>query len=96
MTVLSLETYSVSSLPPRKSAAGRSGLHRLFAAAIVSDQFRAKLLSEPEAAVTGGYLGQSFALTDHEKKIIQTVQAKNLTDFAQKVNQALKGNQTPV
>jgi len=67
----------------------------LFAAAIVSDQFRAKLLSEPEAALTGGYLGQSFALSDHEKKIIKTVQANNLTDFAQKVNQALKGNHNP-
>jgi hypothetical protein len=96
MTMLTLNTYTTSSFAPRKSTAGRSGLHRLFAAAIVSDQFRAKLLSEPEAAMTGGYLGQTFALTDHEKKIIKTVQAKNLTDFAQKVNQALKGNQTPV
>jgi len=95
MTMLTLETYTASSLTSRRSTVGRSGLHRLFAAAIVSDQFRAKLLSEPEAAVTGGYLGQSFALTDHEKKIIKTVQANNLTDFAQKVNQALKGNQTP-
>jgi hypothetical protein len=79
----------------QKPAIERSGLHRLFAAAIVSNQFRAKLLSEPEAAMTGGYLGQPFALTDHEKKIIKTVQANNLADFAQKVNQALKGNQPP-
>jgi len=92
MTMLTLQTYTA---PSRRSTAGRSGLHRLFAAAIVSDQFRAKLLSEPEAALTGGYLGQSFALTDHEKKIIKTVQANNLTDFAQQVNQALKGNRTP-
>ena len=95
MTMLSLDTYTTSSFTPRRSTVGRSGLHRWFAAAIVSDQFRAKLLSEPEAAVNGGYLGQSFSLTDHEKKIIKTVQANNLTDFAQKVNQALKGNQTP-
>lgn len=96
MTMLTLDTYSASSFTPRKSAAGRSGLHRLFAAAIVSDQFRAKLLSEPEAALTGGYLGQTFTLTDHEQKVIKTVRANNLTDFAQKVNQALKGNyQTP-
>jgi hypothetical protein len=94
--MLTLDTYSARSFPSRKTTAGRSGLHRLFAAAIVSDQFRAKLLSEPEAALTAGYLGQSFVLTDHEKKIIKTVQANNLTDFAQKVNQALKGNQTPV
>jgi hypothetical protein len=93
MTMLTLESYPASSFTPRKATTARSGLHRLFAAAIVSDQFRAKLLSEPEAAMMGGYLGQSFVLTDHEKKIIKTVQANNLTDFAQKVNQALKGGQ---
>ena len=95
MTMLSLETFPTRSFTPRKSTAGRSGLHRLFAAAIVSDQFRAKLLSEPEAAMTGGYLGQAFVLTDQEKRIIKTVQANDLKDFAQKVNQALKGSQTP-
>ena len=94
MTMLTLETYSATPFTLRKPSAGRSGLHRLFAAAVVSNQFRAKLLSEPEAAMTGGYLGQTFALTDQEKKIIKTVQANNLTDFAQKVNQALKGGQT--
>jgi 2-hydroxychromene-2-carboxylate isomerase len=92
--------YTLNSRPAskydyRKPVVARSGLHRLFAAAIVSDQFRAKLLSEPEAAMKSGYLGQPFVLTEHEKKIIKDVQAKNLTDFAQKVNQALKGNQTP-
>ena len=95
MTMLTLETYPTKSFPLRTSTAQRSGLHRLFAAAIVSDQFRAKLLSEPEAALTGGYLGQTFALTDHEKKIIKTVRADNLTDFAQQVNQALKGGYSP-
>jgi len=95
MTMLTLETYPTKSFPLRKSTAQRSGLHRLFAAAIVSDQFRAKLLSEPEAALTGGYLGQTFALTDHEKKILKTVRADNLTDFAQQVNQALKGSYSP-
>ncbi len=95
MTLLSLETYPAQSFPYRKPTTGRSGLHRLFAAAIVSDQFRAQLLSEPEAALTGGYLGQTFILTDQEKKIIKTVRANNLTDFAQQVNQALKGGHSP-
>jgi len=75
----------------QKPAMERSGLHRLFAAAIVSNQFRTKLLSEPEVALANGYLGQPFTLTDHEKKIIKTIRATNLTDFAQQVNQALKG-----
>lgn len=95
MAMFTPASRSSSKYGLQKPALERSGLHRLFAAAIVNDQFRAKLLSEPEAAVTGGYLGQPFTLTDHEKKIIKTVQATNLTDFAQKVNQALKGTQTP-
>ena len=94
MTMLTLDVYSSPSYPVKKPVAGRSGLHRLFAAAIVSDQFRSMLLKEPETALAGGYLGQNFCLTDQEKRIIKTVHAENLTDFAQKVNQALKGTHT--
>ena len=90
MTMLSLDVYSGSPLGYRKPAEGRNGLHRLFAAAIVNNQFRETLLREPEAALANGYLGQPFALTDQEKSIIQSVRAKTLTDLAQKVNQALK------
>lgn len=90
MAMLSFDTYSASSRGFRRSPVERSGLHRLFAAAIVSDQFRTTLLREPEQALTNGYLGQTFTLTDQEKSIIRTIRAKNLTDFAQKVNQALK------
>jgi hypothetical protein len=74
----------------RKPVSDRSGLHRLFTAAIVNSQFREKLLSEPEMALAGGYLGQAFVLTDQERMIISNVRARDLTDFAQKVNQALK------
>lgn len=87
MTMLSLD---VSSRAFQKAPAGRSALHRLFAAAVVSDQFRKTLLRAPEEALANGYLGQTFPLTDQEKKIIKTIRAENLTDFAQKVNQALK------
>ncbi len=81
--------------PPQdfhKPTMPRTGLHQLFAAAIVNDQFRATLLHEPEEALAKGYLGQTFALTEQEKKIIKTIRAENLTDFAQKVNQALKNS----
>lgn len=88
--MLTFDTYSAPSRTFRRSPAQRSGLHRLFAAAIVSDQFRTTLLREPEKALANGYLGQTFSLTDQERTIVSTVRAKNLTDFAQKVNQALK------
>jgi hypothetical protein len=88
--MLTFDAYSASSVSFRKPPVERTGLHRLFAAAIVSDQFRDTLLREPETALTNGYLGQTFVLTDQEKTIIKSVRAKNLTDLAQKVNQALK------
>lgn len=68
----------------------RNGLHRLFAAAIVNDQFRETLLHRPEEALANGYLGQVFKLTDQEKTIIKSIRADTLTDLAQKVNRALK------
>lgn len=90
MAMLTVDSYSSSSLGFHRTTVGRTGLHRLFAAAIVSDQFRETLLREPEAALANGYLGQTFALTDQEKTIIKSVRASTLTDLAQKVNQALR------
>jgi hypothetical protein len=90
MAMLSLNTYSTPPLSLRKSASSRTGLHRLFAAAIVSNQFRETLLSKPEEALTKGYLGQTFMLTDQERTLIKSIQADTLTDLAQKINRALK------
>ena len=90
MTMLTLDASPAVSFEYRAPVAKRSGLHRLVAAAVVNSQFREKLLCEPETALANGYLGQSFSLTDQEKAIVRTVRAKDLTDFAQKVNQALK------
>jgi len=88
--MLTLNTSPGVSFDRRTSLANRSGLHRLVAAAVVNSQFREKLLCEPEAVLANGYLGQAFLLTDQEKTVIRNVRAKDLTDFAQKVNQALK------
>jgi hypothetical protein len=90
MTMLTLNTRSTPYLGSGKVANARTGLHRLFAAAIVSDQFRETLLSKPEEALAKGYLGQTFTLTDQEKTLIQSIRADTLTDLAQKVNRALK------
>lgn len=88
MAIFTFRTYPT--IKSSKPVSTRSGLHRLFAAAIVSDQFRETLLREPEEAMANGYLGQTFALTDREKVIIKSIRADTLTDFAQKVNRALK------
>ena len=91
MTMLTLDTYSAQALRPGRPAGTRTGLHRLFAAAIVSDRFRETLLKQPEEALAKGYLGQTFTLTDQESLIIKSTRADTLTDLAQKVNRALKG-----
>ncbi|HAV77044.1 MAG TPA: hypothetical protein DCX53_06795 [Anaerolineae bacterium] len=90
MTMLTLDASPVLSFEYRTPVVKRSGLHRLFAAAVVNSQFRETLLCEPESALENGYLGQTFSLTDQETAIVKTVRGKDLTDFAQKVNQALK------
>jgi hypothetical protein len=91
MAMLTLNTFSTAPLRLGKSASTRTGLHRLFAAAVVNDQFRATLLSKPDEALANGYLGQTFPLTDQERVLIKSIQADTLTDLAQKVNRALKG-----
>jgi hypothetical protein len=90
MMMLTLNAQPATSFNFRKPTVERTGLHRLFAAAIVSDQFREALLHRPEEAMANGYLGQTFALTDHEKMLIKSIQAESLTDLAQRVNRALK------
>jgi len=89
--MLTLNSYSAHPLSFVRPASTRTGLQRLFAAAIVSDQFRETLLKQPEEALAKGYLGQTFTLTDRECLIIKSTRADTLTDLAQKVNRALKG-----
>lgn len=91
MAMLTFDAYTTPALGYRQNPVRRTGLHRLFAAAVVSGQFRETLLRKPEEALAIGYLGQGFALTDQETSVIKSIRAENLTDFAQKVNQALKG-----
>jgi len=90
MAMLTFDAYTAPPMGFRQKSAERTGLHRLFAAAIVSNQFRDTLLRKPEEALANGYLGQSFLLTDRERVVIKSIRAENLADFAQKVNQALK------
>ena len=90
MAMLTLNTYSAPPLSLGRSANTRTGLQRLFAAAIVSHQFRETLLRKPDEALANGYLGQTFMLSDQEKTLIKSIRADTLTDLAQKVNRALK------
>lgn len=85
-----LDVFPTAPVQMHKAWQQPSGLPQLFAAAVVSRQFREKLLREPEAALASGYLGQTFALTDQEQNLIKSIRANSLADLAQKVNRALQ------
>lgn len=67
-----------------------SELSRIFAAAVVNQQFCEMLLHNPNDALQNGYLGEVFLLTREEQDLIISIQAKSLSDLAKKVNKALK------
>lgn len=92
MAILTFDSYTTSAMGRRQITVERSGLHRLFAAAVVSGQFRDMLIRKPEEALAKGYLGQPFTLTDRESDVIKSIRAESLADFAQKVNQALQAS----
>lgn len=88
MVTLDFSSPTIIKYP--ESLPEQNGLPRLFAAAVVSRQFREELLREPEIALANGYLGQSFPLTDRETNLIKSIRADSLVDLAQKLNRALK------
>jgi hypothetical protein len=57
-------------------------LNRLLSAAIVSVGFRNMLINNPETAITKGYQGEKFNLTDDEYRWLVSVQATDLASFA--------------
>lgn len=84
------QTYQRSVLPLRVAETPRNlaGLSKLFEAAIVNRQFCQLLLSQPEAALRQGYLGNSFDLTLEEQALIMSIQANSLPDLARQVTTA--------
>ena len=85
------QTYQRSVLPLRVAEAPRNvpGLSKLFEAAVINRQFCQLLLSQPEAALRQGYLGNTFDLTSEEQALIISIQARSLPDLAQQVTTAL-------
>lgn len=61
------------------------GLSSVFAAAVVNQGFREKLLSDPETALRQGYLGKRFLLSQEETSLLVSTNAKSLTDLAKQV-----------
>jgi phenolic acid decarboxylase len=57
-------------------------LNRMLCAAVVSISFRKMLLSHPEIAVSSGYQGESFNLSDEDRNWLFSMRPANLVDLA--------------
>ena len=75
---------SVNTVTPIQPAIS-DGLSRVFAAAVVSRQFRDMLLKDPREALQKGYLGETFLLTPEEKLLIASIHADSLSELAKQV-----------
>ena len=63
----------------------RDALSSVFAAAVVNQNFREMLLNNPAEALQQGYLGRKFDLSQKDKSLIISSNAKSLTDLARQV-----------
>ncbi len=86
--MFSLDIFVPTQLHVTHPKTEMNGLNRVFAAAVVNHQFREALLREPEAALANGYLGQTFPLSEQEKRLITSIRAESLADLAKQVNRA--------
>lgn len=80
-------TFQVDQAP---LAPQSSGLNRVFAAAVVNQQFRETLLRDPLDALQKGYMGESFFLSKEEWELIVSIRAESLPDLAQQVSRSLR------
>lgn len=63
-------------------ALDRLELSRLLTAAVVSQEFREQLLTNPKLALESGFHGERFYFSKQEKARILAIQADSLQEFA--------------
>jgi hypothetical protein len=61
-------------------------LDTLFTAAMVSKDFRQKLLSNAALALADGYIDETFKLNPAERALVLSIRAKTIQDFAQQLH----------
>jgi hypothetical protein len=91
--MITSQTFRTRTTMPmaRTSAAHHNSteLSRVFAAAVINQQFCEALLRNPCEALRNGYLGEAFALSKEEQDSIVSSRANNLADLAKQVNRSL-------
>src|SRR5690242_19406105 len=76
-------------------------ISRLLAAAVINQQFRALLLTNPAVAIERGFNGEMFQLEANDLRFIKEIKAKSLPEFAQQLNlylemEALLPEESPI
>ncbi len=61
-------------------------ISRLLSAAVINQGFRELLLTNPTKALDRGFCGEQFALDRHERNLILSIQARDLSDFALQIS----------
>ena len=59
---------------------------KLLTAAVVSKAFCQMLLTNPAQALEDGYNGMRFALSNQDKELVLSIQAKSLSELASQIN----------
>lgn len=74
-------------LRSRETRRVRSGAEysRLLTAAVINEQFRKELLSNPGRALTLGYEGEEFAFSPEEEERLAAIHVNSLPEFASRL-----------
>jgi len=59
-----------------------NNLSRVLSAAVVSQNFKQRLLSDPVRAVSCGFINEKFDLTKEEMAKLSAIKAESLAEFA--------------
>lgn len=59
---------------------------RILSAAVINQRFREKLLNNPAKAIASGFNGESFELTDDERKALSALKGLSLSEFAMQLS----------
>lgn len=59
---------------------------RILSAAVINKGFRTKLLSDPVRAIASGFNGETFDLTDDEKRELNALKGLSLSEFALQIS----------
>lgn len=67
-------------------------LNQLLCAALVNNQFRDHLLTDPAAAIEAGFLGNRYHLTPNEYQFMVNIHANSLENMAEQVHSYIQAD----